>query len=113
MRNTLSAAFCSGSALSEMGKGQRGKSCSVISQARQLGKVVRQMLNKEMLERLRREYPVDCRAELLQMYDVTALPVGTVGIVTGIDDTSSIMVDWDNGSGLNCLYGIDRVRKVD
>ena len=75
MRNTLSAAFCSGSALLEMGKGQRGKSCSVISQARQLGKVVRH--------------------------------------VTGIDDTSSIMVDWDNGSGLNCLYGIDRVRKVD
>lgn len=113
MRNTLSAAFCSGSALSEMGKGQRGKSCSVIPQARQLGKVVRQMLNKEILERLRREYPVDCRAELLQMYDVTALSVDTVGTVTGIDDTGSIMVDWDNSSGLNCLYGIDRVRKVD
>jgi len=50
--------------------------------------------------------------ELLQMDDVTAPPVGTMGTVTGIDDTGSIMVDWDNGSGLNCLYGIDRVRKV-
>lgn len=50
--------------------------------------------------------------KLLQMYDVTAPPVGTKGTVTGIDDNASIMVDWDNGSGLNCLYGIDGVRKV-
>lgn len=70
------------------------------------------MLNKNNLEQLRREYPVGCRIELLQMNDVTAPPVGTMGTVTGIDDTGSIMVDWDNGSGLNCLYGIDCVRKV-
>ncbi len=70
------------------------------------------MLNKVILERLRHEYPVGCRVELLQMDDVIAPPVGTKGTVTGIDDTGSIMVDWDNGSGLNCLYGIDRVRKV-
>ena len=70
------------------------------------------MLNKEILEQLHREYPVGCRVELLQMDDVTAPPVGTMGTVTGIDDTGSIMVDWDNGSGLNVLYRIDRVRKV-
>ena len=74
--------------------------------------MVRRMLNKDILERLRQEYPVGCRVELLQMDDVTAPPVGTMGTVTGIDDTGSIMVDWDNGSGLNVLYGIDRVRKV-
>jgi len=113
MRNTLSATFCSGSALSEMSTGQRGKSCSAISQVRQLGKVVWQMLNKEILEQLRREYPVGCRVELLQIDDVTAPPIGTVETVTGIDDTGSIMADWDDSSGLNCLYGIDRVRKVD
>ena len=71
------------------------------------------MLNKEILEQLHREYPVGCRVELLQMDDVTAPPVGTRGTVTGIDDTGSIMVAWDNGSGLNVLYGIDHVRKVD
>lgn len=70
------------------------------------------MLNKEILERLRREYPVGCRVELLRMDDVTAPLVGTKGTVTGIDDIGSIMVDWDNGSGLNVLYGIDLVRKV-
>ena len=46
------------------------------------------------------------------MDDVAAPPIGTYGTVTGIDDTGSILVDWDNGSGLNVLYGIDRVRKV-
>lgn len=70
------------------------------------------MLNKDILEKLRREYPVGCHVELLQMDDVTAQPVGTMGTVTGVDVTGSIMIDWDNGSGLNCLYGIDRVRKV-
>lgn len=70
------------------------------------------MLNKEILERLRRDYPVGCRVELLYMNDITAPPVGTMGTVTDIDDTGSIMVDWDNGSGLNVLYRIDRVRKV-
>ncbi len=70
------------------------------------------MLNKDILEWLRREYPVGCRVELLHMDDATAPPVSTTGIVTGIDSTGSIMVNWSNGSGLNVLYGIDRVRKV-
>ena len=71
------------------------------------------MLNKDILDRLRRVYPVGCRVELLHMDDVTAPPVGTMGTVAGIDDTGSIMVDWDNGSELNCLYVIEWVRKVD
>lgn len=70
------------------------------------------MLSKRTLEQLQDEYPVSCRVELLQMDEATAPPIGTHGTVTGIDDIGSIMVDWDNGSGLNVLYGIDRVRKV-
>lgn len=38
-----------------------------------------------MLERLRWEYPAGCRVEMLQMNDATASPVGTMGIVIGID----------------------------
>lgn len=109
----LSAAFCSGSALSETSTKQPGKSCFITLQACPLGKVVRRMLNKDILEKLRQKYPVDCRVELLQMDNATAPSVGTMGTVTGIDDSGSIMVDWDNGSGLNCLYGIDRVKKID
>ena len=39
-------------------------------------------------------------------------PAGTCGTVTGIDDTGSLMVRWDNGSGLNVIFGVDVVRKV-
>ena len=46
------------------------------------------------------------------MDDVQAPPVGTYGTVTGVDDTGSILVDWDNGSGLNVIFGIDEVRRI-
>ena len=64
-------------------------------------------------ELLRSRYPAGTRVELLQMDDVQAPPIGTKGTVTGVDDTGSLMVNWDNGSGLNVIYGIDRVRKTE
>ena len=64
------------------------------------------------VERLRREYPVGCRVELLRMDDPQAPPIGTCGTVTGVDDTGSIMVRWDNGSGLHVVFGEDECRKV-
>lgn len=54
--------------------------------------------SKETVERLRSQYPVGTRVELVQMDDVQAPPVGTKGTVWGVDDTASIMVYWDNGS---------------
>ena len=68
--------------------------------------------NEEVVERIRRQFPVGCRVELLRMDDVQAPPIGTKGTVIGVDDTGSIMVHWDNGSGLNVVYGIDICRKV-
>lgn len=47
------------------------------------------------------------------MDDVQAPPKGTKGTVRGVDDTGSLLVDWDNGSGLNVIYGIDKVKKFD
>jgi hypothetical protein len=46
------------------------------------------------------------------MDDIQAPPAGTRGTVYGIDDTGSLLVHWDNGSGLNVIYGEDIVRKV-
>ena len=68
--------------------------------------------SRETVDRLRAEYPVGCRVELLQMDDPQAPPVGTLGTVTGVDDIGSIMVRWDNGSGLNVAWGEDQVRKL-
>ena len=67
---------------------------------------------REVVEALRKEYPAGTRVELVKMDDMQAPPIGTKGTVRGVDDTGSIMVDWDNGSGLNVVYGEDEVRKV-
>ena len=61
---------------------------------------------------LRKKYPTGARVELLQMEDVQAPPRGTKGTVYGVDDTGSLMVRWDNGSGLNVIYGVDSCRVI-
>ena len=66
-----------------------------------------QFPSKDQVSRQRRLYPAGTRIELVQMDDAQAPPVGTRGTVIGVDDTGSIMVDWDNGSGLNIIYGVD------
>lgn len=68
--------------------------------------------NKEAVEHIRKQYPVGCRVELLQMDDVQAPPIGTKGTVQGVDDTGSIMVHWGNGSGLNVVYAEDLCRRL-
>ena len=70
------------------------------------------MISKDALQVLRDRFPKGTRVELVQMDDPQAPPIGTKGTVRGVDDIGSIMVSWDNGSGLNVIYGIDRVRKV-
>lgn len=70
------------------------------------------MITKEALQRLREQYPKGTRVELVFMDDIQAPPVGTKGTVRGVDDIGSIMVRWDNGSGLSVAYGMDVCRKV-
>ena len=65
--------------------------------------------SKETVERIRKEYPVGARVELVQMNDPQAPPVGTKGTVYGVDDIGNIMVD--NGSGLSVAYGEDICRR--
>jgi len=68
--------------------------------------------SREMVESLRKRFPVGTRVELVRMDDVQAPPVGTRGTVTGVDDIGSIMVAWDNGSGLFVAYGEDVCKAV-
>lgn len=68
--------------------------------------------SRELVERIRKQYPAGTRVELLQMDDPQAPPIGTLGTVRGVDDTASIMVRWDNGSGLHVIYGVDQCRKI-
>ena len=70
-------------------------------------------VKKEVLEALREKYPKGCRVELVKMDDpYREMPPGLQGVVTDIDDTGSIHVDWQNGSSLAVIFGEDECRKV-
>lgn len=71
------------------------------------------MIRPEQLQRLRENYPKGARVELVQMDDFQAPPIGTQGTVIGVDDIGSIMVRWDNGSGLSVAWGVDSCRRID
>jgi len=68
--------------------------------------------SREIVEQVRKEYPVGTRVILQRMDDCQAPPVGTKGTITGVDDTASILVAWDNGSHLNVVYGEDYAKKI-
>ena len=69
--------------------------------------------SKELVESIRKQFPIGCRVELVSMDDSQAPPVGTKGTVRGVDDIGSIMVSWDNGCGLSVAYGEDSCRRCD
>lgn len=59
------------------------------------------------LKKLREEFKAGCRVELVRMEDCQAPPVGTKGTVILVDCIGNILINWDNGCGLNVVYGID------
>ncbi|MCH3998919.1 MAG: DUF4314 domain-containing protein [Lachnospiraceae bacterium] len=70
------------------------------------------LIRPEEFEELRKIYPNGTRVELLQMNDIQAPLIGTKGIVYGVDDTGSLLVHWNNGSGLSVIYGEDYAVKI-
>lgn len=68
--------------------------------------------SKELVQHIKEVYPAGTRVELVEMNDPQAPPIGTRGTVIGVDDIGSIMVSWDNGSGLSVAYGEDRCKVV-
>ena len=67
---------------------------------------------REIIEKLKQQYPVGTRVVLRKMDDCQAHPIGTKGTVQGVDDAASLLVKWDNGCGLNVVYGVDKVEKL-
>ena len=62
----------------------------------------------ETVERIREQYPVGSRVELICMNDpYTKLKPGDRGTVTMVDSIGTIFVNWDCGSGLGIVYGED------
>lgn len=68
--------------------------------------------DRKTVQWLRKDYPAGTRVRLLSMDDVQAPPVGTEGIVRGVDDAGHIMVSWNGGGSLNLVYGVDSFEKL-
>ena len=65
--------------------------------------------SRKEINNLRRKYYEGLRVKLIEMNDIQAPKVGTKGTVIGVDDIGSILIDWDDGSTLSVVYGVDRV----
>ena len=70
-------------------------------------------VTQETLQMLRKTYPAGTRVRLLKMDDIQAPPIGMLGIVNGVDDAGNIMIRWENGSGLNVVYGEDEIETIE
>ena len=57
-------------------------------------------------------YPAGTRVKLVEMNDIQAPPIGTLGTVMYVDDIGTIHIKWDNGSTLGAAYPKDRVTKI-
>lgn len=68
--------------------------------------------SRDIVERIRTQYPIGSRVELTAMDDVRAPKIGEHGTVRCVDDTGTIHVAWDCGSSLGVVYGEDSCRIV-
>lgn len=68
---------------------------------------------REIVEKIKADFPPGTRIVLTHMDDPQAPPKGTKGTVQFVDDTGTIHPNWDGGGSLGIVYGEDSCRKVD
>ena len=66
------------------------------------------------VERLRKEFPVGTRVELVRMDNEPNPDIhpGIRGTVEFIDDAGNIRVRWSYGGEVRVIYGVDECRKL-
>ena len=71
-------------------------------------------VHPELLKQLREYYKPGTKVKLVRMNDpYTHIPVGTVGVVTGVDDVGTIHAVWSNGSTLGIVFNEDSCVKIE
>lgn len=66
------------------------------------------------VERIRKEYPVGTRIELVSMSDpYNPVPKGTRGTIVSADDVGTLHTKWDNGRSLGVVVGVDEFKVLD
>lgn len=74
-----------------------------------------QGISKEVLQSIRDCFPRGTRVELVKMKDLynSRLIPGCQGTVSFVDSIGTIHVNWDCGSSLGVIYGVDICRKIE
>ena len=71
-------------------------------------------IHPELLKQLREYYKPGSKVKLVRMDDpYTHIPVGTIGVVTCVDDAGTIFAKWSNGSTLGVVFGEDECVKIE
>lgn len=66
------------------------------------------MIEEKELNMIKNIYKKGKKIKLISMQDDYPVPSGSMGIVDFIDDAGQIHVNWNNGSSLALIYGVDK-----
>lgn len=69
-------------------------------------------IDYKKVERIKNQYQEGMKVRCIYMEDAYAVPRGTVGVVTSVDDMGTIHVNWENGSSLGVILECDRIAIV-
>lgn len=62
--------------------------------------MIENIYSRQMIERIRQQYPKGCTVKLIKMDDPQSPPKGTLGKVLFVDDMGTIHIQWETGSTL-------------
>lgn len=69
--------------------------------------------SRNIVNAIKMDFPVGCMVELIKMDDpYRKMPPGLKGVVSFVDDTGTVHVNWENGSTLGAVYGEDQIRRI-
>jgi len=74
--------------------------------------VIIQILDRKQVEHIRKMYPEGTKICLDEMEGERNMPSGLKGKVCYVDDAGQIHVNWENGSSLAVLPGVDSFHKI-
>ena len=69
-------------------------------------------MNRTNVELLKAKYRPGTVLKLIQMDDPQAPAPGNKGKVTGVDEIGTILMEWENGSTLNLIPGVDKFEQI-
>ena len=71
-------------------------------------------IHSDQLKQLKEYYKPGSKVKLVRMDDpYTHIPVGTIGVVTCVDDAGTIFAKWSNGTTLGVVFGEDECVKIE